>query len=194
MSGARPLSQEEIDLVLEEGFDGTSFMVLRNQTLFLLGLTTGFRISELLSLTVEDVQNPDGSLKDSIEVKKSKMKGKLVSRSTPLLDKVRPYLQRLCMVTTLERNTYLFNSRQRDAAIDPSQAWRVLSGAFNKVKVFETKGTHALRKTFAKRVYEATQKNIYETQKALGHKSIDSTTHYLSFDREELNQKIKQLF
>ena len=189
MSGCLPYTQEEIDLILN-----TLESNPRNLVLFYLGLTTGFRISELLSLKVTDVANPDGSLKDFIKVTRSNMKGKTKSRSTPLLDIVTPHLKQLVLSTSVQGKTYLFTSRQGgDRPIDVSQGWRVLSKASHRSGVWGT-GTHRMRKTFALRIYEANNKNIYETQKALGHKSIDSTTHYLSFDREELDDKIRGLF
>ena len=56
MKGTRPLNNTEIQKV-SECFDGT-FQV-RNRGLFLLGVSTGGRISELLSPTTGDVyQSP----------------------------------------------------------------------------------------------------------------------------------------
>jgi len=192
MIGAIPLTQDQIDLVLAKGFEGR--YKLRNQTLFILGLTTGFRISELLSLKLEDLYNPDGTLKNYVKVSRQNTKGKNSSRSTPLLSVAHPYVRNLSLSSAIQGEDYLFKSRQSDAAIDVSQAWRILDKAFRRAGIYEVGGTHTMRKTFAKRVYEATSKNIYETQKALGHKSIDSTTSYLSFDRNDLDEKIKQLF
>ena len=52
MKGTRPLDNSEIRLV-SACFDGT--FGDRNRGLFMLGVSTGGRISELLSLTVGDV-------------------------------------------------------------------------------------------------------------------------------------------
>lgn len=52
MKGTRPLDNNEIRLV-SACFDGT-FQV-RNRGLFMLGVSTGGRISELLSLRIGDV-------------------------------------------------------------------------------------------------------------------------------------------
>ena len=52
MKGTRPLDNKEIRLV-SVCFDGT--FEARNRGLFMLGVSTGGRISELLSLTVGDV-------------------------------------------------------------------------------------------------------------------------------------------
>ncbi len=52
MRGCRPLTEAEVSLVLKS-FGGTYGK--RNKALFIVGHRTGFRISELLSLTVGDV-------------------------------------------------------------------------------------------------------------------------------------------
>ena len=56
MKGTRPLDNDEIRLV-SACFDGT--FAARNRGLFLLGVSTGERISELLSLTIGDVWQND---------------------------------------------------------------------------------------------------------------------------------------
>ena len=53
MKGTRPLDNQEIRLV-SACFDGNPFAA-RNRGLFMLGVSTGGRISELLSLTIGDV-------------------------------------------------------------------------------------------------------------------------------------------
>jgi integrase len=52
MKGCRPLSEAEVTL-LRQSFGGR--YARRDQALFLVGVKSGFRISELLSLRVGDV-------------------------------------------------------------------------------------------------------------------------------------------
>lgn len=52
MKGTRPLSTDEI-IAVSQHFDGT--YEVRNRSLFLLGVSVGGRISELLALKIEDV-------------------------------------------------------------------------------------------------------------------------------------------
>jgi integrase len=52
MKGCRPLDDQEIALV-SRSFGGT--YAARDRALFMLGIKTGFRIAELLSLRVGDV-------------------------------------------------------------------------------------------------------------------------------------------
>ena len=52
MKGSRPLANDEILLVAKQ-FDGT--FAIRNCSLFMLGISVGGRISEMLALTIGDV-------------------------------------------------------------------------------------------------------------------------------------------
>ena len=80
MKGTRPLDNNEIRLV-SACFTGT--YQVRNRGLFLLGVSTGGRISELLSLRVGDVYQNKKPVTDLL-YGKSIVKGGEVSRSVPV--------------------------------------------------------------------------------------------------------------
>jgi integrase len=82
MPGCRPLTDDEVDLVLQS-FGGR--YALRDRALFLLGIYTGFRITELLSLRLADVA-PHQQVVPRITVPRRHMKGKYASRSVPVKD------------------------------------------------------------------------------------------------------------
>lgn len=192
MSGARPLSDEEVNRILEHGFTGTN--KVRNQALFALGLSTGYRIRMLLSLKVTDVVNPDGTLKDRIYIPRRHNKGKKLSISNTISTRAKEYLHKLVLIASVKGHTYLFKSRQRDEAIDPSQAWRVLEKAFRTAKAFDTRGTHAMRKTFAKKYYKESGHNLIKTRDVLGHSNTKTTEFYLSYEESEIQSLIERVF
>ena len=76
MKGTRPLDNDEIRLV-SVCFDGT--FEVRNRGLFLLGVSTGGRISELLSLQIGDVWQ-NGKRVGDLLFEKNIVKGGEVSR------------------------------------------------------------------------------------------------------------------
>jgi integrase len=51
-------------------------------------------------------------------------------------------------------------------------------------------GTHSMRKTFARNVHERLGNDLAKTKKALGHKNISATMHYMSFMDEEIDRAI----
>ena len=80
MKGTRPLDNHEIRKVAE-CFDG--IFETRNRGLFMLGVSTGGRISELLSLTIGDVYQ-NGTPVTDLLYDKSIVKGGEVSRAVPV--------------------------------------------------------------------------------------------------------------
>ena len=80
MKGTRPLDNDEIRLV-SACFTGV--FEVRNRGLFMLGVSTGGRISELLSLTVGDVWQNQKPVTDLL-FDKSIVKGGEVSRAVPV--------------------------------------------------------------------------------------------------------------
>ena len=80
MKGTRPLDNDEIRQVAA-AFTGT--FEARNRGLFMLGVSTGGRISELLSLQIGDVYQNRKPVSDLL-YNKSIVKGGEVSRSVPV--------------------------------------------------------------------------------------------------------------
>ena len=80
MKGTRALNNKEIRLV-SACFDGT--FEIRNRGLFMLGVSTGGRISELLSLQIGDVYQNGKPVTDLL-FDKSIVKGGEVSRAVPV--------------------------------------------------------------------------------------------------------------
>ena len=85
MRGSKPLTEEEIRALVNN-------LGPADKALFLLGLKTGFRISELLSLTVGDVVS-NGKIKDRVTVQRRNMKGKKSSRTVLLHEEARQALK-----------------------------------------------------------------------------------------------------
>ncbi|BAP56526.1 hypothetical protein THII_2229 [Thioploca ingrica] len=86
---AHPLTRRPVKTVLK------TTPLLRDQALLTLGFQTGFRISELLSLTVGEVADSYGQVKSVLTVAKSRMKGKQFSRTVKLNSDTQRVLSKL---------------------------------------------------------------------------------------------------
>ncbi len=183
MTGCKPLTPEEITTVL---INLTGPMALRDQALFILGTKTGFRVAELLSLKVSDVRE-NGQMLDRVQVARRNTKGKHTSRSVALHPDAAKALK--AWIDSLDgpaADSYLFfTHRGINKPLTTRHAWRVLNAAFKAAGITGNTGTHSMRKTFAMHVYNALDKNLLATQRALGHKSLLSTACYLSFEDDE---------
>jgi integrase len=191
MKGCRPLTETEVALV-QASFGGT--YADRDKALFLLGVKSGFRISELLSLHVGDVWQ-HGRLVDRVTVPRRHMKNQREGRTVLLHPEAKTalatWLLTLRQMPGCTAQTFVFRSRKGvNRSISPVQAWRILHEAVTTNELTGKVGTHAMRKTFANRVYHQLNHDLVKTQRAMGHKNINSTVAYLSFVEDEIDAAI----
>jgi integrase len=197
MKGCRPLTAAEVRVVLQS-FGGR--YARRDRALFLLGVKSGFRITELLSLRVGDVLQ-HGQLVDRVTVARRHMKQGREGRSVVLHPEAKAALAAWLQAgAPLSPDTYVFRSRKGgNRPIGRRQALRLLREAYATNGLTGPLGTHAMRKTFANQVYRhLTQRRAAGeavdpfrlTSKALGHRNLNSTDAYLSFLEADIEQAI----
>lgn len=195
MKGTRPLDNDEIRLV-SACFDGT--FEVRNRGLFMIGVSTGGRISELLSLQIGDVYQNGKPVSDLL-YNKSIVKGGEVSRAVPVNTDGRAAIAALI---GWHRETYettpsarpLFPSRngQGEKRMSRRTAHNVLKAAFEAAGLNGHLATHSLRKSFAQRLYDRTG-DIFAVQEMLGHKNVMTTQKYLGVNYASVRESIEQM-
>jgi site-specific recombinase XerD len=197
MIGTRPLTDEEIQKCI--GSFEISKYSIRNRALFILGLNTGFRISEILSLKIKHVK-PYREITDYLTVERRNMKKKQQSRTVVLNETckqyLRDYLYEYAALFRVEPTPemYLFKSQKgTNRAISTRQGNEILYKVYDLNEMTGKLATHSMRKTFAKNVHKSLGNDITKTQIALGHRDLSSTRHYLSFDNEEVFDAVRNL-
>ena len=195
MKGTRPLDNNEIRLV-SACFTGK--FEVRNRGLFLLGVSTGGRISELLSLRIGDVWQNGRSVSDLL-FDKSIVKGGEVSRAIPVNtdglraidDLIRWHREQY---GTAHKKQPLFPSRngQGKQRMTRRAAHNVLKSAFMTAGLNGHLATHSLRKSFAQRLYEQTG-DVFTVQEMLGHKSIATTQKYLGVNYASVREALQKM-
>ena len=187
MRGCRPLTDDEVSEV-SRSFWGEH--ARRDKALFLLGIRSGFRISELLSLRVRDVA-PGGRMVDRVTVERRHMKKKVEGRTVLLHPEAKAALAAWLEVLGANEDAYVFQSRiGENRPITRVQAYRILHEACDACELTGKLGTHSMRKTFANKIYDRLDNDLVKTQRALGHRNINSTVQYLSFREEEIDAAI----
>lgn len=195
MRGTRPLDNEEIRKVAD-CFDGT--FATRNRGLFMLGVSTGGRISELLSLTINSVYQ-NGAAVTALLFEKSIVKGKEHSRTVPVnIDGRRAIAELIDWHSEHYGNTEshrpLFPSRngQGEKYMTTRAAHNVLKKAFEVAGLNGHLATHSLRKSFAQRLYDHTG-DIFAVQEMLGHKSVATTQKYLGVNYASVRAALEKI-
>lgn len=195
MKGTRPLDNNEITLV-SACFDGT--FAIRNRGIFMLGVSTGGRISELLGLTIGDVWQNRRAVTDLL-FDKSIVKGGEVSRAVPINTDGRAAIEEIVVwhrerYGTTHKSRPLFPSRngQGRKRMSRRTAHDVLKVAFESAGLNGHLATHSLRKSFAQRLYDKTG-DIFAVQEMLGHRSVSTTQKYLGVNYASVRQAIEEM-
>jgi len=193
---ARPFTEPEY-LILFAHFTGHGRT--RDAALLALGCGTGFRIQELLAVTVGHVWQGQ-AVAHEMTLARRDLKGgqgayrKAVrSRRVPLGESVRKALgAHLGVIDSDDPARPLFaTARSGTEGMDRSQVFRNLVAACLACGIDSSRiSTHSMRKTFARRVYQASGHDLIRTQRALGHASPITTARYLETDTDELDRLI----
>ena len=195
MKGTRPLSTDEIISVSNQ-FDGT--FEIRNRSLFMLGVSVGGRISELLALRIDDVWQNGAPVSDLL-FQKDIVKGKETARMIPVNDDGRKAIRDLIawhrdQFGDLDPKRAFFMSRQGNA-LNRSEAHNMFKQAFAKAGLNEKPGklsTHSMRKTFSQRFYEASH-NVEFLRELLGHKTLNGISDYVTIPYNDLREAVKAI-
>lgn len=199
MKGTRPLNNKEIRKV-RDSFTGV--YEVRNRSLFMLGVSIGGRVSELLALQVGDVYQNDAPMTD-IQFAKEIVKGKETARTVPVNADGR---QAIAEVIAWHQSEFedthwarpLFPSRKKRD--DPSgfhrmnreAAHRIMKAAFEAAGLNGKLATHTLRKTFAQRLYQNCN-DIFVVKEMLGHKNVSTTQAYIGVNYVTVREAVEAM-
>ncbi|WP_283747499.1 tyrosine-type recombinase/integrase [Bacillus cereus] len=148
----------------------------RDYILFLLGIHTGLRVSDLLKMETSAILKLKRKKRKEFKVKEGKTKKERIINITSIFEEVLPYAEDL-------KSTWLFPSRKGDKPISKIQAYRQLQKAGDFAGV-ESLGTHTMRKTFGYWFYKQT-KDIAMLQEILNHSTPQITLRYIGINKEE---------
>lgn len=150
--------------------------------MFMLGIYSGLRISDILRLRVRDVKD-----KDYIYLREKKT-GK--EKRFIINDELKGMLKEY----TEKKNDYeyMFLSPEgNNRPISRQQAYNVLNEAAEHFGL-DAIGTHTLRKTWGYHTYQQT-KDIVAIQEILNHSDISITKRYIGINQDTKDKVMKKL-
>lgn len=147
----------------------------RDFMLFIFGINSGLRISDILKLNVEDVRD-----KQYIEICEKKT-GKF--KKFPLNDKLKHLIKIYTKGKSSEEPLFktFFGNR-----MDRIEAWRRIKNHCKYLKLNINVGTHTLRKTFGYHHYKKF-KDVAMLQKIFNHSNPAITLSYIGIAQEEID-------
>jgi integrase len=171
----------DLNLVL----DIADYLKVRNErdyVMFMYGIYSGLRISDILSFRVRDVKD-----KEYITIREQKT-GK--EKRFPINDELKPVIKDY--VKDKKDFEYLFKSKKgKNKSISRQQAYNILSDAAAAFGL-DAIGTHTLRKTFGYHMYQQT-KDIITIKEILNHSDISVTLRYIGINQDIKDTTIKRL-
>lgn len=183
---ASVLSQYEIELLFSEGLESA-----RDRALFGFCLYTAARIAEACSMRTEDVYTSAGRVRPYINIRKGSTKGKLSTRTIPVIEDLRSLL------TTWQPSagpTYLFPSRH------PNHHWRhitadgaaaIFKKACRQVGI-EGASTHSFRRTALTQMSSAGIP-LRVIQEVSGHRTLTELQKYLEVNDAQVRGAVASL-
>lgn len=153
----------------------------RDYMLFLTGINTGLRISDILKLKVSDVKG-----KSHISIKEKKTgKNKRLLLNAPFKVELDEY------IADMQDDEPLFKSQKGDnKPIGVVRAWGLLKDAAEKCDLDEI-GTHTLRKTFGYHFYQQ-YKDVALLQDIFNHSSPSVTLRYIGINADIVDTAISK--
>ena len=169
---------------IDEMVDDLRSHSLRDAALFLLGINSGLRVSDLIKLNCADVMETRTRTKMRIRLREKKTgKGK----DFPLADAAKEaILEYLSTRKGWKMEEPLFMSRKDHGHLQRAQVLRILSGAAKRVGIADSIGTHSMRKTFGYMAHQSGY-DITVIQKLLNHSSPAITLAYIGITQDQLD-------
>ncbi|MBN8236848.1 site-specific integrase [Halobacillus kuroshimensis] len=152
----------------------------RNYMMFVVGINSGLRISDILPLRVKDAKRPYFSIRE-----KKTSKQKRIDMTPSLKKELKWYVE------GKEDHEFLFKSREGiNKPIGRSMAYKILRSAAEYVSLDEI-GTHTLRKTFGYHFYKQT-KDVALLQEIFNHSSPAITLKYIGINQDGIDKAMKE--
>ncbi|MCT2338758.1 site-specific tyrosine recombinase XerD [Corynebacterium sp. p3-SID1056] len=175
------LSVQEVEALLDSCPTETPVGV-RDRALLELLYATGARVSELLGLNVDDVQDSEGV----ITVTGKGNKQRLVPVGKHAQAAVNAYLVRVRPAFATGKSHALFLNT-RGGALSRQSAWTVLKQAAQRAGIEKEISPHTLRHSFATHLLEGGA-DVRTVQELLGHASVTTTQIYTHVTADNLRQ------
>ncbi|MBB6622556.1 tyrosine-type recombinase/integrase [Clostridium gasigenes] len=191
---AAPIPPKKYDKFKETLAEYSSKFKDRNTMLFILARATGYRMGDIVALTI-------GEIKDSLDdgcflIQESKQYKQWKTNLSKYPNKKRPDKRRAMIGNTLEKylKDYIKGKKRSEFAFPSNKGIgneyiyqksfsAILSEVGKEIGLKNISG-HSLRKTYATKIYEDSGRDLEKVRIALNHQSIEETKRYLGIKQK----------
>lgn len=170
----------------------------RNIMLYMIGIGTGYRMQDIVDLTIGDIKEALGFGYFEIQEKKQYKSWLTYMKKNPDSKRKPPKKRKAIISSSLNaalteyvkgkrKSQYAFESKKGKQAHISSQSFSRILREVAKTLGLKAITGHSLRKTYARRIYDRTG-NIERVRQRLGHKSVETTKEYIGLYDEEMRE------
>jgi integrase/recombinase XerC len=175
-----PFSEQELDLVLNQIKYGDGFEGVRDKLIIDLFYTTGIRRTELIHLTIQNIDFSNATIK----VLGKRSKERIIPILPIIVDELKKYLEERAQLEYIKDADFLF-VMLKGVKLNDSFVYRLINYYFSNVSEKVKKSPHILRHTFATHLLN-NGADINSVKELLGHSSLASTQVYTHSSLAEL--------
>lgn len=162
----------------------------RNKLMFIIGINSSLRVSDLANLKWNFFLNSDGSFKDydKLQPKKTRKTGKFITfYFNGAVRKIITWYIKEYPIEDMDN--YLFKSRKGNKHLTEIAIGKIIKDASNEVGISKNICSHSMRKSFGYHVWhnaEDKEKALVELMVIFRHSSVAITKRYIGILDEEI--------
>lgn len=181
---AKVLTTEEIQRLFTSGL-----LTLRDKALCAVMLYTGCRVNEAVTLRVADVYDRKGRIRSELIIRKANTKGKLATRTIPVLDDLRRFLEQY--KPHKSDDGFLFPGRWGRGHLHVDFAGIILRRACEEADIIGA-STHSFRRTALTQMSNCGVP-LRVVQEISGHRNLEQLQNYLEVESAQVRGAIAAL-
>ena len=179
------LTSEEVELLLEQPKD-VDLKGIRDKAMLEFAYATGMRVTEIISLNIEDVNLEEGTV-----ICKNSNKQRMIPLGKMSLNALKEYIEqaRNILVKTEKENALFVNLNGR--RLTRQGFWKIIKYYQEQANITKDITPHTLRHSFATHLLQ-NGADLKSIQAMLGHSDISSTQVYMQFQNGGINDIYKK--
>lgn len=170
----KPISPDDIERLLSEPARGESPKAVRDRALLEMLYATGLRVTELVSLNVDDVNLASATVRVAHPRQRQE---RIVPIHQRALEPVQEYRDHARTVLLQDREEQALFLNHRGERLTRQGLWLIVKHYVREVGIADDVTPHTLRHTFASHLL-AEKAELAYVQQILGHSSISTTQVY----------------
>jgi integrase/recombinase XerD len=177
----KAISADDMERLLSEPAQDDSAKSLRDRALLEILYATGLRVTELVSLDIDDVNLASGTVR---VVRPKDNRERIVPMHERAIEPLRDYVERGRMQLLRDKSEKALFLNHRGHRLTRQGLWLIVKHYVREVGIVEEVTPHTLRHTFAAHLLDSKAELEY-VQQILGHANISTTQVYTQIAGEE---------